>query len=256
MIEERFLGGNLNDAVRVGETVRRRAGPWTPTVHALLRFLEREGFEAPRVIGSDENGREVLRYIEGEAHAGNPAPLPDTVFAEERMVGAAVHLRQYHDLVARFVPPLSATWRLVSRQPHEIICHNDWSPWNAVFRDGRYVLTLDWDLAGPGPRIWDVANAAFSWVPLISGATAIPDLDERARRLRVFCDAYGVEDRRGLIPAMRARLIFVGRFISEQARLGDPGMIRLVRSDTPLRMFEDDASYLDRSREVLERAIA
>jgi hypothetical protein len=38
---ETSLGGNLNDAVRVGGTVRRRAGPWTPAVHALLRFLER-----------------------------------------------------------------------------------------------------------------------------------------------------------------------------------------------------------------------
>jgi len=42
MAEERSLGGNLNDAVRLGDTVRRRAGPWTPAVHELLRFLERE----------------------------------------------------------------------------------------------------------------------------------------------------------------------------------------------------------------------
>lgn len=67
MPEEQSIGGNLNDAVRVGGTVRRRAGPWTPAVHALLRFLEREGFDAPRVIGMDERGREILEYIEGEA---------------------------------------------------------------------------------------------------------------------------------------------------------------------------------------------
>jgi hypothetical protein len=46
MAEELPLGGNLNDAVRVGNTVRRRAGPWTPAVHTLLRFLEAEGFPA------------------------------------------------------------------------------------------------------------------------------------------------------------------------------------------------------------------
>ena len=60
--EERSLGGNLNDAVRVGDTVRRRAGPWTPAVHALLRYLESAGFEAPRVVGMDAQGREVLGF--------------------------------------------------------------------------------------------------------------------------------------------------------------------------------------------------
>jgi len=65
--EEIPLGGNLNEAVRIGNTVRRRAGPWTPAVHALLRFLEHEGFPAPRVLGIDERHREILTYIEGEA---------------------------------------------------------------------------------------------------------------------------------------------------------------------------------------------
>ena len=255
MPEEVPLGGNLNDAVRVGDTVRRRAGPWTPAVHSLLRFLEREGFDAPRVVGIDAQGREILEFMEGEVHAGNPVPLPDAVFREDYMVGAAQHLRRYHDVVARFASPPDATWRLVSPRPHEIICHNDWSPWNALFRDGRYGLTLDWDLAGPGPRLWDVANAAYCWVPLIAGATATPDVMKRARRLRLFCDAYGLDDRSGLIDAMRARLIYVGRFIDEAARLGDPGMMRLVASNTPKLMFVNDVGYLDEHRAVLQRAL-
>ncbi|HKW77884.1 MAG TPA: aminoglycoside phosphotransferase family protein, partial [Candidatus Limnocylindria bacterium] len=68
MTEEESLGGNLQDTVRVGDTVRRRTGPWTPAVHALLRHLEKRGFPAPRVRGIDERGREILGYIEGEAH--------------------------------------------------------------------------------------------------------------------------------------------------------------------------------------------
>jgi hypothetical protein len=255
MAEERSLGGNLNEAVRVGDTVRRRAGPWTPAVHALLRFLEREGFAAPRVVGMDDRGREVLEYIEGEAHAGNPVPLPDSAFREDHMIGAAHLLRRYHDVVARFAPPLGARWRLVSPKPHELICHNDWSPWNALYRDGQFALTLDWDLAGPGPRLWDVANAAYCWVPLIAAATAIPDLDERTRRLRTFAEAYGLHDRSGLISAMRARLIYVGEFIDEQARLGDPGMMRLVAWDTPRKMFVNDVGYLDKHRERFEGAL-
>jgi hypothetical protein len=250
------LGGNLNDAVRVGDTVRRRAGPWTPAVHSLLRFLEAEGFPAPRARGMDEQGREILDYIEGEAHAGNPVPLPDSVFDEEHMIEAAGLLRRYHDTVARFRPSPELVWRLVSPGPHELILHNDWSPWNALFRDGRFALTLDWDLAGPGPRIWDVANAAYCWVPLIAGATAITDPAERWRRLGLFADAYGLENRGALIPALRARLVHVGRFIDEQARLGDPGMRRLVDWDTPRKMFVTDLAYLDANRRELDRALA
>jgi hypothetical protein len=256
MAEEQPLGGRLNDAVRSGDTVRRRAGPWTPAVHALLRFLEGEGFEAPRVIGMDERGREVLHFIDGEVHPGNPVPLPDAVFREDYMVAATQHLRRYHDIVARFVSPPEAKWRLISPGPHEIICHNDWSPWNALFRDGRYRLTLDWDLAGPGRRLWDIANAASCWVPLFAEATAVRDIDDPTRRLRILCDAYDLGDRTALIEAIRPRVIFIAKYMEEQASLGDPGFAALVESGTPRRMLKEDVAYLDEHRAVLERALA
>jgi Ser/Thr protein kinase RdoA (MazF antagonist) len=177
------------------------------------------------------------------------------VFDEEHMIEAARLLRRYHDIVARFRPPPELIWRLVSPRPHELILHNDWSPWNALFRGGRFALTLDWDLAGPGPRIWDIANAAYCWVPLIAGATAISDDRERLRRLGLFADAYGLEDRAALIPALRARLVHVGRFIDEQARLGDLGMQRLVAWGAPRQMFVKDLGYLDQNRSEFERAL-
>jgi len=60
-------GGNVSAVVRVGDTVRRSSGPWTPAVHDLLRFLESEGFAwSPHVLGIDTADREVLEYVEGE----------------------------------------------------------------------------------------------------------------------------------------------------------------------------------------------
>ena len=93
-MDETPLGGNLNAAVRVGDTVRRTTGPWTPAVHALLRFLEERDFPAPRARGIDEQGREVLEYIEGEAHSGTLEPLPDHVMDEIHLVAAAKLLRR------------------------------------------------------------------------------------------------------------------------------------------------------------------
>jgi hypothetical protein len=55
MAEQRLEGGYVDGAVRVGDTVRRQAGPWTPAVHALLTYLADQGFtSAPRPLGFDE----------------------------------------------------------------------------------------------------------------------------------------------------------------------------------------------------------
>jgi hypothetical protein len=254
-VKEIPLGGNLNAAVRVGDTVRRRAGPWTPAVHALLRYLESVDFPAPRVRGMDANGREILGFIEGETHTGTFEALPDKIMADPQLVAAAKLLRRYHDVVAAFEPPPDPRWRLVAPTAPEIICHNDWSPWNALLRKGRFALTLDWDLAGPGTRLWDVANAAYSWAPLASDGGR-HKIEDQARRLGLFVDAYGLEDRAALLPTLRLRVQHVARFITEQAAQGDPGMQRLVWWNVPAQMREDDVRYLDENRTTLERALS
>jgi hypothetical protein len=251
--DEVSLGGNLNQAVRVGDTVRRRAGPWTPAVHALLRYLETAGFDAPRVRGIDGHGREILDYIDGDAYSGTSDPVPSHVMAEEHLDAAARLLRRYHDVVAGFSPPLGAEWRLTAPTAHELICHNDWSPWNALFRGGRLAVMLDWDLAGPGSRLWDVGNAAASWVTLISESRLF-SLEERARRLRIFCDAYGLEDRSALLSTIRLRIDYVARFIEARGRAGEPGFMTLMSWDTPAKM-DTDVAYLDRHRAIFERAL-
>jgi Ser/Thr protein kinase RdoA (MazF antagonist) len=253
VLQEVSLGGNLNQAVRVGDTVRRRAGPWTPAVHSLLGYLEQAGFEAPHGRGIDEQGREILDYIPGEAYAGSENPVPDRVLDEEHLVEAARLLRRYHDVVSDFMPPPGATWRLVAPTEHELICHNDWSPWNALFREGQLAVMLDWDLAGPGSRLWDVANAAACWVTLISEAKLF-SLAERAQRLRLFCDAYGLEDRSELLLTIRMRTDHVARFIEARARSGEPGFVTLARWDTPAKM-DNDIAYLERHRSTFERAL-
>jgi len=252
-VREVSLGGNLNQAVRVGDTVRRRAGPWTPAVHALLRYLENAGFEAPRVLGIDEQGREILTYIPGESYAGGTVAIPDRVLDEQHLVAAARLLRRYHDVGGGFSPPPDAEWRIVAPTEHELICHNDWSPWNALFREERLVAMLDWDLAGPGSRLWDVATAAGCWVTLTSEARLF-SVAERAHRLRAFCDAYGLEDRSHVLSTYQLRTAHIARFIEARARSGEPGFVTLASWDTPAKMANDIA-YIEEHRSIFERAL-
>ena len=107
---ERLAGGNVGGAVRVGDTVRRVAGAWTPAVHALLGHLADKGFRsAPRPLGFDEDGREVLTFLEGEA-VGGRMPWPPWTHADDTLEQVAEWMRGYHRAVADFVPPAGAIW--------------------------------------------------------------------------------------------------------------------------------------------------
>ena len=206
MTEVPLEGGDVSGVVRVGDTVRRPPGPWTPGVHALLRHFERVGFDgAPRALGFDERGREILSYVEGEA-ALAPVPGADEVVGD---IGRL--LRRMHDAQAAFVRPADARWQVMVGAPGagEVVCHNDLFWPNLIFRGGRPVALIDWDLAPPAPRLYDVASAATFWVPLRpdrhAQAWGLPTT-RRLARLRLLCDAYGLDvfDRRHLLDAIDA----------------------------------------------------
>lgn len=204
-------GGDVNVGehvvVRVGDTVRRQVGPHTQAVHALLRHFERVGFDgAPRVLGFDERGREILTYVEGE-----PA-LPPTPAGDDALAGLARLLRRMHDAQDGFVAPADAVWHDGPLRPPagELICHNDLFPPNVILRRGVPVALIDWDLCGPGSHLYDIASAANFWVPLAHEERAAEHglSNERAgERLRLLCDAYGLElgDREALLDVVAHR---------------------------------------------------
>jgi hypothetical protein len=196
--EERLPGGRLHGAVRVGETVRKPGGRWTPAVHALLRHLEDVGFNgAPRSLGVDDTGRHIMTYLHGET-VGDQVPWPAWAWTDETLVQGARWLREYHDAVASFVPPEDAVWRLstavVRGSP---VCHNDVTPYNVVWRQG-IVGMIDWDLTAPNDPRRDVAQACVGFSPLLPPDLAIRDGADPSvafDRCRRFLEVYGVDDR-------------------------------------------------------------
>jgi hypothetical protein len=197
MDEEILTGGNMNAVVRVGDTVRRPAGAWTPTVHRLLRHARERGVNwAPVPYGYDEVGREVLSFIEGDI----PHEMPEWVWSSVVLTDIAQALRQWHDATSRF-DRVGAVWNFDAHEPGEVICHNDFAPYNCVFRDGRFAGAIDFDLCSPGPRLWDIAYTAYRYVPLMPPANAdVADGDhperspfavtEMCSRLDTFLGAY------------------------------------------------------------------
>lgn len=194
--------------VRVGQTVRRTAYSWSPAVLDLLGHFEREGFAgAPRALGFDDQGREVLTYVEGEAvfsegfvpdHGGRfDMSVPSLLWRDDVLVRLGELIRGFHDAAATF-PWAGREWCFEARQPVETVCHSDIGPSNTVFRDGLPVAFIDWDTATPGPRAWDLGLVAWRFAPFWRDekcrAHGIPTgVTDKARRFRLLLDAYGVE---------------------------------------------------------------
>ncbi|HWV34800.1 MAG TPA: phosphotransferase [Thermomicrobiales bacterium] len=192
MTQERLTGGNMNEVTREGDSVFRTAGPWTPTVHRLLRHLHEQGLAwVPEPRGMSPDGCEIVGFIEGIVPS---YPMPSWVWAESVLVDTARKLRALHDATVGYVDP-NASWQLTTHQPEEVICHNDFAPYNMVFEDGECIGAIDFDMVSPGPRLWDLAYLAYRVVPLTDPANPdVPGFDEETVRARLarLIDAYGV----------------------------------------------------------------
>jgi hypothetical protein len=204
--EDPLVGGREHpgDVVRIGDTVRRPTGPWTPTVHAFLRHLRGNGFTAcPEPLGIDEQGREILTYLPGTVLAdpdwdGGPTPWPEDVRSDDMLVRLGTTIRQLHDASRGFVPPEERPWRQWTHPlgPGQIVCHSDLGHWNTVHGPDGSVAFIDWDSIRPDDPGLDWAAVAWSVVPLAdddflrgTGWEEPPDI---AARLRLFADASSV----------------------------------------------------------------
>lgn len=232
------MGGmaNVGKVVRVGDTVRRPAGPHSHAVHVLLEHLERVGFDgAPRFVGIDERGRTVLTYVHGDVAV---PPYPGWAAGAELLVSVAELQRRYHDAVRSFTAPPGATWNATLAAGGTgaalVVGHNDLCLENVVCRDGRAAAFIDFDFAAPVDPLWDVAIALRHWAPVRDPA----DLDEaraevdQCARYRAYCEVYGVPDQdRGRLVAMGLQFLDQAHVkMRERAEAGQPGYVEAWRN--------------------------
>jgi phosphotransferase family enzyme len=184
-------GGRLTPGiVSIGNTVHRPPKQNSAFIHELLLFLEKQGFGfAPRFLGVDEQGRDILTYLEGQTWPASGSTLPD-----ELLVQAAQVIRRYHDLTAG--SPLA--------QGREIVAHNELGPHNTIFQENQLIGLIDWDDVAPGTRLRDLANAVYNYVDVSHWANQTAP--EQARRIRLMCAAYGWDNPVALVDDFEADL--------------------------------------------------
>ncbi len=222
---ERLPGGNVGGAVRIGKTVRRATGPWTPSVHALLEHLTRHGLPClPTVLGTDERGREVLTFLPGRVF-----DVDTELLTEAQLASMVRWTRTFHEAVADFHH--DGPWRFFGVDEPELVTHNDIAPYNTCFQGDALVGVFDWDLAGPSTRLLEVAHLAWNGVPLHRAL----DPGQAARRVELIADTYGGPSARDILHAVptRAQLAIDG--IRTAIANGDEGMRNLAAIGEPER---------------------
>jgi len=250
--------------VRIGATVRRPVRPFTRTVQAYLAHLHEAGLTAaPVPLGTDDQGREVLSFVPGDVPR---EPLPGETAGDDVLVALARLIRALHAASAGWTPPPDAVWGgipgtgaaalpAVDGEP-ELVSHRDYCPGNVVFRDGLPAALIDFDLAKPTTRLYDIANALWWWAPLRhprDRAPAFTGLDI-PHRAAVFADAYGMtaQQRQDLVPLM-ARIARRYHRTARAAADADPVFRRLWEQGAKDELPRAEAWLQQASPAIAER---
>ena len=251
-----LAGGNTSDGVaRVGNTVRKKLTQHSATVHKLLKHIEQRGFTGcPEFRGIDNKGREILSFIEGESGISGYIWESDDCLKE-----TANLLRRYHDATLDFPHSSEDSWAYVypDTQRHEVIGHSDCAPYNQIFRDKLPVAFIDFDLAGPAPRSRDIAYSAFWNIPLSfkdrkMKSFAVADLENNSVRLKMFCNAYGLEATSEIIEMTSEVLAHMGDEDIAKAMVGEVAVTNLKQGGHLQYWLDELSAFEERKAELLK----
>jgi len=178
-----------------GGVVTRPAGPWSETVHSLLRHLRAQGLTCvPEPLGI-EGDVERLGEIAGDSGGAGWQHQ----HSERGLRSAARLLRTVHDTAAGWAPPEGAVFcapHVDAGVEEGVWCHGDVGPWNMVWQDEEAVGLIDWDFLHRGPRLDDLAYALRWFAPARDDELTLtwhhfPEVPDRAARVRAFLQEYG-----------------------------------------------------------------
>ena len=233
--------------------------PWSMSVRSLLIHLESSEFEAaPRHLGIDDDGFESFSFIEG--HVGH-YPLPTSLWSAEALRVAGKLLRAFHDATRSFEVSPDTVWQLSqpAELPIEVICHNDFTPYNCIYRDGLPFAMIDFETACPGSRAWDLAYSAYRFVPLSAPENCenfgYVASDSKESRLRHFLSAYDPDfDRDGFLEILEQRVLAIRDFTSAIARSQDPRG-RRVAKEGHVAAYDLDLRWLSSQKKLLQSSL-
>ncbi len=141
-------GGNMNSPILNNNMIYKEATSATSTIHELLCYVRAKGINwVPKSFGLNSEGKHVLSYIEGFV----PQEVLGWIWNKNILKEVALKLRQWHDATVNFKYE-KAQWLLDNDEINEVICHNDFAPYNCVFKDKTFIGLIDFDVCSPGSK--------------------------------------------------------------------------------------------------------
>jgi len=215
--------------------------------------------EAPRYLGVDEQGRDVLSYIEGAVPL---PPFPAWSMTDIVLVDLAGLLRRFHQALASFGPGDTAMWSSELADPAggTVICHNDVCPENVIYRDGRAVGLVDFDFAAPERPVWDVVRTAVMWAPIAAPEfrRAFPGGLDAVDRFARFASAYGLgpEEAEAAVDAMVETRASGQRFVHRHMEAGERAFIEMWEQAGGSARDRRNDEWVAEQREAMVAALA
>ena len=241
------------------DRIYRASGNWTMQVHKFLRFLREQGFDqAPEPLGFDTQGREIVSFVRGNTY---DYPLSQYAKSKAALISAALLLRKFHDASQKFLTENKSSdqgWMFTSRSPQEVICHNDFAPYNICFDEEQAIGIIDFDTACPGPRAWDIAYAIYRFAPFMDpkNIDGFGTLAEQIARASLFCQTYGLPetDRITLAELMIERLQVLISFMIHSAQQGNEKYIQCMQNNHHL-LYSSDINYIKIHKDLIDEGL-
>lgn len=244
---EQVLSGGQNTVTIRNELVTRPTHPWSQGTRLLLDHCRSAGLAfVPAYKGTDNNGNQLLEYIEGTV---GHYPLECWMLSDQAVASAGRILREFHEVSRELVSSSGICWQFPSLEPAEVICHGDFAPYNCVYCNEEVHGLIDFDGARVGPRCWDLSYALYRFAPFVGMATledGFGDIPTRLKRARTFIDAYGgdeatLKDALHMIP-MRLRSLI--EWMHDEAGRGNKHTVQNLKDGHHL-LYAEDANRIE-----------
>lgn len=254
---EELSGGRESAIYRDGEVVYRPLQPWSPTIHLILKHLEQENVtECPRFLGVNQD-QEILSFVVGNTY---DYPLVGAIATVDALISAGKLLRKIHDSTVPLLEQIDVSsneWMLKPREPFEVICHGDFTPYNVALSESTVVGVFDFDTAHPAPRIWDLAYSVYCWSPFkTDNNDKLGSITEQVVRAKLFCDSYGTSksERDQLTDAMVQRLEALVSFMRSEAENGNESFAVNIEQGH-LQSYLNDIEYIIENKQKIQCAL-
>lgn len=226
--EKKLDGGRITPGVtKIGNTVRRPEKKNSEYISQVLTFLEQNQFKhSQRYLGKDKENRDMFAYVEGFVP-------PDLGYTTDQQLHTFMKIvRKFHDISMEFV-----------KTDELVLCHDDLSPCNVVFKDDRPWVIIDWDGVHPDERWQDLTYILWLWINL--------GYHKRKRnivpRMNKALNVYGADE--------KAKQDFTDKLIKRMTRVLDETDTSRVDYERVKEWVQDSIQWVEKNKNAIKRKI-